>query len=272
MQNKIQVFENSEFGKLEVITIDGKPLLPAVECAEMLGYKKPHDAVSRHCAHSVKHGVVSQTTNQHGKTSNQVVGKIYIPEGDLYRLIIRSKLPAAEKFERWVFDEVLPSIRKHGAYISDNLLDGLIENPESAVNLFAKLKDEREQMAVLEGYVEIANPKVRYYDIILQCPGAVLVSVIAKDYGMTAVMFNKLLHELGIQFRYKTNRTWLLYKEYDNKGYTITKTYCKSNGSVSYIHMCWTQKGRRFLYDFLRSHGILPQVELIQSGFITAGS
>ena len=156
-----------------------------------------------------------------------------------------------------------------GGYVTDDLLDSLIENPESAVNLFAKLKDEREQMAVLEGYVEIAKPKVRYYDIILQCPGAVLVSVIAKDYGMTAVMFNKLLHELGVQFRFKTNRTWLLYKEYDNKGYTITKTYCK--GKYSYIHMCWTQKGRRFLYDFLRSHGIFPQVELMQSGFITAG-
>jgi phage antirepressor YoqD-like protein len=90
----------------------------------------------------------------------------------------------------------------------------------------------------------------------------VLVTVIAKDYGMTAKKFNKLLHALGVQFRYKTNRTWLLYHVHDGKGYTITNTYYKGNGV--YIHMCWTQKGRFFLYEYLKSHGILPMTERLQ--------
>jgi len=256
MQNSIQVFENSEFGKLEVLTIDGKPFFPAGECAKTLGYARPNDAVHQHCRYTVKHRI------PHPQSPNKTIQVNFIPEGDLYRLIIRSKLPAAEKFERWVFDEVLPSIRKHGAYIADDVLDELIDNPESAVKLFAKLKAERDQKTALEGQVKMFMPKVRYYDIILQCPGAVLVSVIAKDYGMTAVRFNKLLHALGIQFKYSTNQTWLLYKEHDNKGYTITKTYYKGNSA--YIHMCWTQRGRRFLYDFLAGHGILPQVEKIK--------
>ena len=260
MQKSIQVFENSEFGKLEVMTIDGKPYFPATECAKTLGYKEPEKAIRTHCKGVSK--MDTPTLNQHGA---QVIQKVnYIPEGDLYRLIIRSKLPSAVEFEKWVFEIVLPSIRKHGAYISDNLLDDLIENPESAVNLFAKLKDEREQMAVLEGQVERLTPKARYYDIILQCPDAVLATVIAKDYGMTAVKFNKLLHALGVQFRYKTNRTWMLYSEHDNNGYTITNTYYHQGGRVS-ILMCWTQKGRRFLYDFLAGHGILPQVEKTQN-------
>jgi len=91
MQNAIQIYESTEFGKLEVIMLGDKPYFPAVECATILGYKKPHDAVSRHCAHSVKHGVGTNTANQHGSNGGkQVVEKIFIPEGDLYRLIVRS--------------------------------------------------------------------------------------------------------------------------------------------------------------------------------------
>ena len=114
---------------------------------------------------------------------------------------------------------MLPSIRKHGAYVTNDMLDSIIDNPESAVKLLARLKGEREQKAALEkkpealeGYVSELKPKSYYYDIILQCPGAVLTTVIAKDYGMTAVRFNKLLHALDIQFKYKTNKTWMLYK------------------------------------------------------------
>jgi prophage antirepressor-like protein len=255
MQNDIKIFEHSEFGELEVLTIDGKPYFPASECAKTLGYAKPFNAVERHCRYTLKRGI------PHPQSPDKLIEIAFIPEGDLYRLIIRSKLPGAEKFERWVFDIVLPTIRKHGAYITDDVLDQLIDNPESAVKLFEKLKDDRTQRAALEGQVEMLTPKARYYDIILQCPGAVLATVIAKDYGMTAVRFNRLLHALGVQFRYKTNRTWLLYHEHDGKGYTITNTYFK--GSNVYIHMCWTQKGRRFIYDFLAGYGILPQVEMM---------
>jgi len=93
--NMIQVFESSEFGKLEILVIEDKPYFPAVDCATTLGYKRPHDAVSRHCAHSVKHGVCVNASNQHGVAGEKVVEKTFIPEGDLYRLIVRSKLSMA---------------------------------------------------------------------------------------------------------------------------------------------------------------------------------
>jgi len=96
-----------------VLTIEGKPYFPATECATILGYSKPHNAISRHCPHSLKRGVGVETgCKANGNAATQTVEKIYISEGDLYRLIIRSKLPAAERFERWVFDEVLPTIRQ----------------------------------------------------------------------------------------------------------------------------------------------------------------
>ena len=260
MKNNIQVFENAEFGKLEIFMIDGKPYFPATECAKVLGYKNPHKAINDHCPHLTKREVGVQTgVKADGKPAYQRVEKAYIPEGDLYRLIIRSKLPAAVRFEKWVMDEVLPTIRQYGAYISDDVLDQLIENPEAAMKLFAKLKDERARKEALEQYVGKLTPKARYYDIILQCPGAVLATVIAKDYGLSAVKFNKLLHALGVQFRYKTNKTWVLYQEHDSKGYTVSNTYY-INGTT-HIQMCWTQKGRFWLYEYLKSHGVYPKTE-----------
>ena len=113
MKNKMQLFENAEFGKLEVVMIDDKPYFPATECAKTIGHTNPERAIREFCK-----GVTETVTPSAG--GNQK--KKYIPEGDLYRLIVRSKVPAAERFETWVFDEVLPAIRKQGMYISESAL------------------------------------------------------------------------------------------------------------------------------------------------------
>lgn len=118
LMNDLKVFKNTEFGELGVLTIDGKEWFPATQCARVLGYANTRDAIKRHCKTDgvVKHDGVSYTTNQHGVTTEQLTEIKYINEGNLYRLIVSSKLPAAEKFERWVFDEVLPEIRRNGSY------------------------------------------------------------------------------------------------------------------------------------------------------------
>lgn len=105
--NELKVFQNSEFGELGILLIDGKEYFPATQCAEILGYAKPRNAISRHCKGALKQGVLTEGGIQQVN---------YIPEGDLYRLIVNSKLPAAERFERWVFDEVLPALRKYDGY------------------------------------------------------------------------------------------------------------------------------------------------------------
>jgi prophage antirepressor-like protein len=220
IQHQIQHFTHPDFGQLEVITLAGKPHFPATECAALLGYATPRHAVSRHCKGGTKRAVVTQTTNQHGITSEQIAEKIFIPEGDLYRLIIRSKLPAAVRFESWVCDEVLPSLRQHGFYVTQELLH-----------------------------------KAQYYDAILQSEHALPVSIIAKDYGMSAVSFNKMLHALGVQYR--MGDTWLLHQKYAGHGYTVTKTYTFGDKRIC-IHTYWTQKGRAFLYDFLAWYGLSP--------------
>jgi len=262
--NQLQQFHSEEFGSLEIITIDGKPYFPATECAKILGYKNPQKAIRDHCK-----GVNESFT----PSSGGVQRTKYIPEGDLYRLIVRSKLPSAERFERWVFDEVLPGIRKFGAYITSDTLDEMLRSPEFAKALMKKLSEERQKNAELtelaeelteltieltERVEEIA-PKAQYCELILISKNVVPVGLIAKDYGMSAAAFNRLLHRLGVQ--YKLDGTWVLYQQFANCGYTQTKTY-QIDERVAAMHTCWTHAGRLFLYDFLKWYHILPRIEL----------
>ena len=266
MENMIQTFTNSEFGELEVVQIGNKFYFPATECAEKLGYVKARNAVVRHCPHALKRCVGVETGKKlDGSPAMQTVEKKYIPEGDLYRLIIRSKQESAQRFESWVFDEVLPTLRKHGAYIMPELLEELQRNTEKNAELLAILaKEQREKFALaeknaaLEKEMLLAKPKLSYYDIILQNPKTVAITLIAKDYGMSAMALNDYLHEQGIQ--YKVSGTWVLYQCYADNGYTQTFTRI-GRGNGVYVHMRWTQKGRLFLYNLLKSEGILPKIE-----------
>ena len=259
MTNQIQQFHSSEFGTLEILTTDGKPYFPATDCAKILGYSRPHNAVERHCPHSLKRGVGVKTgCKADGSPATQTIEKTFIPEGDLYRLIIRSKLPAAIRFETWVFDTVLPSIRAHGAYITDVVLKAAEQSQEFASELFRKLREERAVNETLRDEVETLSPKARYYDLILQSENAIPISVIAQDYGMSAQKLNSMLNYLGVQYR--VGGTWVLYREFAGLGYTQTRTYYKSGG-ISVMHTSWTQKGRKFLYEMLNGYGILPLME-----------
>ena len=269
-KNLIHVFNNDEFGRLEVLEINGKPYFPATEIAKLLGYRNPYKAINDHCPHLTKREVGVQTGEKaDGSPAMQVIEKSFIPEGDLYRLIIRSKLPAARRFESWVCDTVLVSIRQHGIYITEELLrkieadktyiEKLIKdisaNETYIGELIHDLSAEKDRNSSLHGYAVSAAPKVQYYDIVLQNTNAVPVSIIAKEYGLTAADFNRLLHKRGIQ--YKIRKTWLLYAAHANMGYTIPITYC-FDGINAEIHTCWTLKGRKWLYDKLKMFGIVP--------------
>jgi prophage antirepressor-like protein len=258
--NDMKVFNHTEFGKLSVLVIEGKEYFPATECARILGYVKPHDAIKQHCRYPVKYGV------PHPQNPNKTMEMNFIPEGDLYRLIVKSKLPSAEQFERWVFDEVLPSIRKYGMYATDVLIDEMLGNPEYGIKLLTEYKEAKERARQLElenaqhkQIIGELQPKASYYDLILQNKSLMPISKIAKDYGMSGRAMNKLLHELGVQ--YKMGNTWLLYQEYADMGYTQSKTHA-IDAERSVMHTYWTQKGRLFLYDLLKNEkGLLPVIE-----------
>lgn len=245
----MKIFNHKEFGELSILIINGKEYFPASRCAAILGYTNTRDAISRHCRGVVKHDIIDNL----GRTQETN----FIPEGDLYRLIIRSNLPKAEQFERWVFDEVLPSIRKFGLYATDALIDDILNNPDLGIKLFTEYKQAKERAKQLE--LETAKqkqiigelrPKASYYDLIVQNKSLVPITKIAKDYGMSGRAMNKLLHELGVQ--YKMGNTWLLYQDYADQGYTQSKTHT-IDAERSVMHTYWTQKGRLFLYDLLKN-------------------
>ena len=219
--NDLQIYKNDTFGAIRTVEKDGKILFCGKDVAAALGYSDTAKAIRVHCK-----GVDEIATPTSGGT--QLLK--FIPEGDLYRLITHSKLQAAEQFERWVFDEVLPSIRKHGAYMTADTLEAAILNPDYLIQIATALKEEREKRKLLESETAVQKqqiaelqPKASYYDVVLNCKDLLFITEIAKDYGKSGTWLNKTLHELGVQF--KQGKIWLLYQKYAEKGYTSTKTH-----------------------------------------------
>ena len=151
--NELKIFENEEFGQLSVIIKNNKEYIEAIEVATILGYSNPRDAVTRHCDED---GVVFSDVRvvtgirKDNSKAFKVVTKKFIDEGNLYRLIIRSKLPTAKRFEKWVMEEVLPSIRKDGVYMSEEIINKTLDDPDFIIEIATKLKYERQQRKLLE--------------------------------------------------------------------------------------------------------------------------
>ncbi|MES9667187.1 phage antirepressor [Bacillus nitratireducens] len=231
--NELKNFFHSMFGEWEILIKNGKEHFLATDVAKALGYSNPHKAIKDHC----KSEGVNETlvpTNGGAQT------KKFINEGNLYRLIVKSKLPQAEQFEKWVFEEVLPSIRKHGAYMTDNTLEKALTSPDFLIELATNLKHEQEARKLVESKVvaqqeviEVLEPKAQYHDDVLDSINSFTITEIANDLGMTAQRLNSLLYQLGVQR--KVGTTWVLYAEHQNKGYIDTKIYLHDNSVGSNI-------------------------------------
>ena len=260
MENKIEVFTKAEFGELRTVNVGDKIMFVASDVAKALGYSRPADAITAHCKGSVKHRLPTNGGMQELKI---------IPEGDVYRLITHSKLPAAEKFESWVFDEVLPSIRKHGAYMTEDTIKKAMTEPDFIIKLATELKKEQEQNKQLtetcsqqQQVIGELKPKADYVDKILKSDSLVTITQIAKDYGMSGQGMNKVLHDLHII--YSCNKQWLLYSQHQAKGYTFSETVDipREDGTTKVVmNTKWTQKGRLFLYETLKKRNLLPLIE-----------
>lgn len=250
--NEIKIFENPEFGSVRTVTIGDEPWMVGKDVAIALGYESPSAAISKK-VDAEDRGLSKM------ETPSGIQEMTVINESGLYSLVLSSKLPSAKKFRRWVTSEVLPSIRKTGNYhlpqTYAEALRALADKAEEA----ERLSKQNEEKTLL---IESMEPKVSYYDLVLQSKDLMRTTEIAKDYGMSAEKFNKLLSENKIQYR-QADR-WFLYAKYEGMGYASSKThtFSRHDGSLGVrTHMYWTQKGRLFLYDFLKSNGVLPMIE-----------
>jgi len=268
MQNELQVFVNEEFGEIRTIEIEGQPWFVGNDVTQALGYEKSRNALTKHVDEddALKWGVIDSL----GRKQNTTI----INESGLYSLILSSKLPNAKAFKRWVTSEVLPSIRKTGAYIRDDLLEKLAQSEKTAAQYLKMLNAEKrinkQSMRVIkqsdrvikamDEFIDEAKPIIEYCESVLQCENTIPVSVIAKDYGMSAAGFNRILCSAKIQYR--VGGVWVLYSKYDGNGYTATNTFIKEGKAI--VHTVWTQKGREFLYEKLKEFDILPEYETEQ--------
>lgn len=200
--NDIQIFKNDSFGAVRTVTDDtGNILFCGADVAKALGYKNMRDAIARHCRCVVKYDL------PHPQSPSKTMEMSFITEGDVYRLAFGSKLTAAERFTDWVADEILPTIRKHGAYMTENTLEKALTSPDFLIQLATQLKEEQAQRKALEVQIEANKPKTIFADAVSVSKTSILVGELAK-----------LLKQNGIEIGQNRLFAWLR-----EKGYLISR-------------------------------------------------
>lgn len=171
MTNELQIFNNLEFGEIRTLEEGERVLFCGSDVAKALGYTNPSKALSDHCK-----GV----TKRYTPTKRGTQEMSFIPESDLYRLVFSSKLPTAEKFTDWVTDEILPTIRKHGAYMTPDVIERTLTDPDYIIQLATTLKDEQQKRKALEAQAEENRPKVLFADSVAASHTSILIFDLAK--------------------------------------------------------------------------------------------
>ncbi|MBS6559214.1 MAG: phage antirepressor KilAC domain-containing protein [Clostridiales bacterium] len=259
---KLQIFKNEEFGEIRTAVINNEPYFCLKDVCDVLEIKNISDCKKRLNPKGV--GITEILTKGGKQQAN------FINESNLYKVIFQSRKESAERFTDWVTSEVLPSIRKNGGYIAgqevlsdDELMaKALLVAQNKIVERDNRIASLETEVKVKEQIIGELKPRADYTDKILKNAGLVTMTQIAKDYGMTGQAMNKLLHELGVQ--YKQSGQWLLYSKYQGMGYTHSETVdiTRSDGRPDVkMNTKWTQKGRLFLYNLLKENGIVPVIE-----------
>ena len=220
----MEIFNNAEFGSVRIIEENGSLLFCASDVAKALGYSNVHSALQRHCKGVVKRDTVTSTRGIQALT--------YIPEGDVYRLIVHSKLPSAERFERWVFDEVLPSLRRNGIYITDPLVRQFARDPDFAHAVVDALYEQTERVNRL-------LPKADYFDAFVDPGDAVPIRIAAKQLGVSEHWLVRLL--VGCRMLYRCNGRLVPYADRRFSGMFAVKER----------RTMVTQLGKQVLHDFI---------------------
>lgn len=260
MDNNIQIFNNEELGTIRIKGTPDAPLFCLGDVCKMLGLRQGN------VRERLEKGVVS---TEPLLTSGGIQMVNFVTEDGLYDVILDSRKPEAKRFRKWVTSEVLPTIRKHGAYMTKDTLERAIAEPDFLIQLATTLKEEKTKRLEAEQQCEVQKQiigemekKVSYLDLILSSTSTMTITQIAQDYGMSGQRMNKLLH--GLRIQYKVGEQWILYAEYKDKCYVSSETihFVTSEGiPCTTLNTKWTQKGRLFLYDILKKEGILPKME-----------
>lgn len=277
MIQEIQIFKNEQFGEIRTSGTAENPKFCLADICKVLGLRvnDVRKRLKNPWVDSI--GVGVQTgVKKDGTPAILNTEMLFINEQALYKVIMRSDKPQAEPFQDWVCGEVLPSIRKNGGYIpSDGLTDDEImakalvvaqktierkqlENKELKKE---NVRLEAENVQLIAENQELKHDK-NYLDLIMRSRALLTISQIAQDYGMSGKAMNKKLAEMGVQ--YSINGQWILYAKYKDCGYVSSRSIdiTRADGRPDVVmHTEWTQAGRKFLYELLKTKDILPLIE-----------
>lgn len=234
MENNLITFNNPDFGEVRTLEENGKVLFCASDVAKALGYNNPNKAVNDHCR-----AITKRSTPISGKMQDIN----FIPEGDVYRLIVRSKLPTAERFERWVFDEVLPAIRKHGGYLAGQESMTGEELMAKALMVAKKTLEEREaQLSKVTVQNTIMQPKADYFDELVERNTLTNFRETAKQLGVKQNEFIKFL--LDKKYIYRDQRGKIMPYAKKNDGLFEVKECANDKTKWAGTQTLITPKGR----------------------------
>ena len=248
--NNIEIFKNAEFGEVRTLTVDGEPYFVGKDVAEILGYSNSRKALADHVDVEDK-GVTKCDTL--GGTQELTV----INESGLYSLILSSKLPAAKKFKHWITAEVIPSIRKHGAYMTEQTIEQALTNPDFLIQLATQLKTEKEKNKSLEVKVsaltvdnQIMQPKAEYFDELVDRNLLTNIRDTAKELKVKQKDFVNFLIEKKYLYRDKSGKL-LPYAKHTETGLFELKEFINDKTGFSSTQTLITPKGKetfRLLY------------------------
>lgn len=228
----VEIFKDERFGEIRVTNLEEQPMFCLSDVCKVLDLQ-----VGATKSRLNEKGISLINTLTNG--GNQKL--VYINEQNLYKVIMRSDKPQAEPFQDWVCGEVLPSIRKHGIYATEDTIDKILNDPDFGIKLLTTLKEERAARIEAE----------RKNAILMHVNTTYTATEVAKELNLkSANELNRLLAERKIQ--YKVGNTWVLYSRYSNLGYEEIKQETLDNGKVVY-HRKFTQLGRDFILNILKN-------------------
>ena len=232
--NNIQIFKNEAFGEVRVAGTSEEPLFCLADVCKVLELGNPSQVKTRLCGEVITNEVIPDSLGRQQEM-------IFINEDGLYDVILDSRKPQAKTFRKWVTGEVLPSIRKHGIYATDNVIDQILNNPDFGIELLTKLKKERSARIEAEKQIAVLTHVNKTYTC----------TEVAKELGLkSAIELNNRLKELGIQ--YKVNQTWVPYTRYATLGWFDIKQEVADNGHIIY-HRKITGIGRQGIINLINS-------------------
>ena len=243
MENMITVFENEEFGAVRTVIEDGRILFCAKDVAKSLGYVNPRKAILDHCRCVTKRDV------PHPQSSGRLLEMSFIPEGDVYRLIVGSKLPAAEKFETWLFDTVVPSIRKYGMYATTPMLRQFQENPELIRLVCERMLAEKDRADKLGEKLAEIKPKADFFDAFVNPDDCTNIRTTAKELGIPERAFCRFLQDAGFMYRCPAGNL-MPYNKPENEGLFIVRDFYSEYGHHG-TYTLITSMGKNLLRELL---------------------